>query len=35
VLLIGVFGFAGMFTVFSYMAPVLVNVTKVSESYMP
>lgn len=35
VLLIGVFGFTGMFTVFSYMAPVLVNVTKVSESYMP
>ncbi|UVO07915.1 MFS transporter [Pectobacterium polonicum] len=34
-LVMGFFGFAGMFTVFSYLAPIMVNVTGVSESWMP
>ncbi|WP_395303160.1 MFS transporter [Pectobacterium polonicum] len=32
-LVMGFFGFAGMFTVFSYLAPIMVNVTGVSESW--
>lgn len=32
---IGAIGFAGMFCVFSYLAPTLVNVTGVSESFIP
>lgn len=34
-LLIGLVGFSGMFTVFSYLAPILVHVTKASELWMP
>ncbi|WP_245156836.1 MFS transporter [Lysobacter arenosi] len=32
---IGAIGFAGMFCVFSYLAPTLVNVTGVSETFIP
>lgn len=34
-LLIGAVGFAGMFCVFSYLAPTLINVTRVAESWIP
>ncbi|GGZ64106.1 MFS transporter [Lysobacter xinjiangensis] len=34
-LAIGAIGFSGMFAVFSYLAPTLVNVTGVSESFIP
>lgn len=34
-LAIGAIGFAGMFAVFSYLAPTLVNVTGVSEAWIP
>ncbi len=34
-LLIGSIGFAGMFCVFSYLAPTLTNVTGVAESWIP
>lgn len=34
-LLIGAVGYAGMFCVFTYLAPALVNVTGVAESWMP
>jgi DHA1 family inner membrane transport protein len=34
-LAIGAVGFAGMFSVFSYLAPTLVNVTRISEAWVP
>lgn len=34
-LLIGAVGFAGMFCVFSYLAPTLIHVTGVAESWIP
>ncbi|MFH7518991.1 MFS transporter, partial [Pseudomonas syringae pv. tagetis] len=34
-LAIGAVGFAGMFCVFTYLAPTLVQVTGVAESWMP
>ncbi|MFL6588285.1 MAG: MFS transporter [Luteimonas sp.] len=34
-LLIGAVGFAGMFCVFSYLAPTLIHVTRVAESWIP
>ncbi|RPD83434.1 MFS transporter [Luteimonas sp. 100069] len=34
-LLIGAIGFAGMFCVFSYLAPTLIEVTRVSERWIP
>jgi MFS transporter, DHA1 family, inner membrane transport protein len=34
-LAIGSIGFAGMFCVFSYLAPTLINVTHLSESWVP
>jgi len=34
-LLIGAIGFAGMFCVFSYLAPTLIHVTRVAESWIP
>ncbi|HEY4559501.1 MAG TPA: MFS transporter, partial [Lysobacter sp.] len=34
-LAIGAIGFSGMFAVFSYLAPTLVNVTGVGESFIP
>ncbi|MET0288837.1 MAG: MFS transporter [Pseudoxanthomonas sp.] len=34
-LAIGSIGFAGMFCVFTYLGPILVKVTKVSEAWMP
>lgn len=34
-LLIGAIGYAGMFCVYTYLAPVLVNITGVAESWMP
>ena len=33
--LIGAIGFAGMFCVFTYLAPTLVNVTGINERWMP
>ncbi|WP_245217863.1 MFS transporter [Pseudomonas eucalypticola] len=34
-LLIGAIGYAGMFCVYTYLAPVLVSITGVAESWMP
>ncbi|RXR06003.1 MFS transporter [Pseudoxanthomonas composti] len=34
-LLIGSIGFAGMFCVFTYLGPIVVKVTRVSEAWMP